>query len=172
MLYDECYVFLQRTRQNKPPDQFQAGPSTPFILKTTQHSGPVVFFFFVKKNHVSQLNLPCCASEAISLCHSLLSSSCLHSCGAVVMLPLFTFNFYAADRPHHPLARPVSIYTGVAAVAGLAADAPLRPRDSSSESSSLGGRLSSWRRFLRLLVICRLLASRHCEQTKRDQCDW
>jgi hypothetical protein len=53
------------------------------------------------------------------------------------------------------------VYAGVAAVTGLAAAAPLRPRGSSSDSSSLGGRLSSCRRFLRLLVIYRLLASGH-----------
>lgn len=66
----------------------------------------------------------------------------------------------------HPSPKP-QIYAGVAAADGVAAEAPLRPRGSSSESSSLGGRLSSWRRFLRLLVICLLSASWHFKITDK-----
>lgn len=87
-------------------------------------------------------------------------SSCLHSRGALVMLS-FLLSFFLTTSSI-PLTQ-LPVYAGVAAVAGPAAAAPLRPRGSSSDSSSLGGRLSSWRRFLRLLVICRLLASRHHE---------
>lgn len=78
----------------------------------------------------------------------------------------FLLSISAAHRSSSSPSLTKPIYTGVAAAAGVAADADLRPRGSSSESSSLGGRLSSWRRFLRLLVICLLSASWHFELRK------
>lgn len=90
---------------------------------------------------------------------------CVHSARCLGHVLLSTVNSCSSSSIRPPLIS--SIYAGVAAVAGLEADADLRPRGSSSESSSLGGRLSSWRRFLRLLVICPLSASWHFEFIKQ-----
>lgn len=82
---------------------------------------------------------------------------CVHFARCLWLCPLF-YGQRSQSIIQIPSAT-TSPYAGVAAAEGLADDAPLRPRGSSSESSSLGGRLSSWRRFLRLLVICLLSAS-------------